>query len=82
MGALASRPASGDRGADAQSLVARAPVSRRTKRDIVTARKRAIALADLERLAAMQTVPRGFEAALRTKAESGFALIAEIKKKR
>ncbi len=51
-----------------------------TKRDIVTARKSAIALADLERLAAMQTVPRGFEAALRTKAETGFALIAEIKK--
>ena len=50
------------------------------KREVVAARKVAIARADLERRAAMQTAPRGFEAALRIRAESGFALIAEIKK--
>ena len=50
------------------------------KREIVTARKAAIARSDLERAAAMQTVPRGFEAALRLRAETGFALIAEVKK--
>lgn len=50
------------------------------KREVVAARKGAIPLADLERGAKMQTAPRGFEAALRTKVETGFALIAEIKK--
>lgn len=50
------------------------------KREVVTARKGAIPLADLEANAAIQTAPRGFEAALRTRAESGFALIAEIKR--
>lgn len=50
------------------------------KREIVTARKAAIARADLERAAAMQTEPRGFEAALRSRAQTGFALIAEVKK--
>lgn len=50
------------------------------KREVVAARMGAIPLADLERGAKMQTAPRGFEAALRTKVETGFALIAEIKK--
>lgn len=50
------------------------------KCEVVAARKGAIPLADLERGAKMQTAPRGFEAALRTKVETGFALIAEIKK--
>lgn len=50
------------------------------KRDVVAARKNALPLSEVERGAAMQTVPRGFEAALRARAETGFALIAEIKK--
>ena len=51
-----------------------------TKRDEVTARKRAASLADLEARAMAQTAPRGFRRALEAKAERGFALIAEIKK--
>ncbi len=51
-----------------------------TKREEVAARKTASTLADLAALAAEQTVPRGFEAALRARAATGFALIAEIKK--
>ncbi len=50
------------------------------KRAIVAARKQAIADDTLNRAMRMQTVPRGFEAALRARAASGYALIAEIKK--
>jgi len=46
----------------------------------VADRKTRITIADLEARAAQQTAPRGFEAALRTRAASSFALIAEIKK--
>ncbi len=51
-----------------------------TTREEVTRRKRACSLDELDRLAQTQTEPRGFHAALRTKAEAGFALIAEVKK--
>ncbi len=51
-----------------------------TKREEVAARKAATTIAALEAAAAAQTAPRGFEAALRARAASGFALIAEIKK--
>ncbi|GGB86384.1 indole-3-glycerol phosphate synthase [Novosphingobium endophyticum] len=51
-----------------------------TKREEVAARKTLATLDDLDARAALQTAPRGFEAALRRKAETGFALIAEIKK--
>lgn len=50
------------------------------KRMEVAARKAATTIAALEAAAAAQTPPRGFEAALRAKAASGVALIAEIKK--
>ncbi len=46
----------------------------------VTARKARTTLADLAAVSAVQTAPRGFEAALRRAASDGFALIAEIKK--
>ncbi|MBA4163413.1 MAG: indole-3-glycerol phosphate synthase TrpC [Erythrobacter sp.] len=46
----------------------------------VRARKARLSLADLASRASEQTAPRGFEAALRAKARTGFALIAEIKK--
>ncbi|KMS59292.1 indole-3-glycerol-phosphate synthase [Novosphingobium barchaimii LL02] len=51
-----------------------------TKRLEVAARKAAATTADLDSRAARQSAPRGFEAALRAKAQTGFALIAEIKK--
>lgn len=51
-----------------------------TKRDEVLARKGFATLADLAARASEQTPPRGFEAALRQRAATGFALIAEIKK--
>jgi len=50
-----------------------------TKREEVAARKAATTAA-LEAAAAAQSAPRGFEAALRARAASGYALIAEIKK--
>ncbi|MEO1220177.1 MAG: indole-3-glycerol phosphate synthase TrpC [Pseudomonadota bacterium] len=50
------------------------------KREEVAYRKGATSDAALEVQARDQSSPRGFEAALRTKAETGFALIAEIKK--
>ncbi|MBS0482316.1 MAG: indole-3-glycerol phosphate synthase TrpC [Proteobacteria bacterium] len=51
-----------------------------TKRQEVTARKARATLAELDARAAAQSAPRGFEAALRRTAATGFALIAEIKK--
>lgn len=51
-----------------------------TKAVEVAARKPLASLADLDARAATQTAPRGFEAALRRHAATGFALIAEIKK--
>jgi indole-3-glycerol phosphate synthase len=50
------------------------------KRLVVDARKIATSDAALAAAARIQTPPRGFEAALRARAEAGFALIAEIKK--
>ncbi len=51
-----------------------------TKREEVTARKAATTFSALAEAAAAQTSPRGFEAALRARAATGYALIAEIKK--
>lgn len=51
-----------------------------TKRQEVVDRKSKTTLADLEARATSQSLPRGFRTALEAKAESGFALIAEIKK--
>ena len=50
------------------------------KRVEVANRKTLHSISDLDRLAAGQTAPRGFRAALDVKAAKGFALIAEIKK--
>lgn len=50
------------------------------KRAEVAARKAVTTLAQLEAAATAQTPPRGFEAALRASAASGYALIAEVKK--
>ena len=51
-----------------------------TKREEVTARQALATIGDLDRRAADASGPRGFEAALRTKAANGYGLIAEIKK--
>lgn len=51
-----------------------------TKRLEVAARKAEATLADLTARASQHSAPRGFEAALRARAKTGFALIAEIKK--
>ena len=51
-----------------------------TKAGEVASRKGLATLEDLDRQAREQSVPRGFEAALRARAADGFALIAEIKK--
>ena len=51
-----------------------------TKRKEVAARKQAVTRAQLAEAAAAQTVARGFEATLRARAATGYALIAEIKK--
>jgi indole-3-glycerol phosphate synthase len=51
-----------------------------TKRSEVAARKAATSLSTLAARASEQTAPRGFEAALRARAATGYALIAEIKK--
>ncbi len=50
------------------------------KRDEVAAAKRAAPLSALDALARATAQPRGFERALRRRSETGFALIAEIKK--
>ncbi|HUD27480.1 MAG TPA: indole-3-glycerol phosphate synthase TrpC [Novosphingobium sp.] len=51
-----------------------------TKREEVAQRKGFATVNDLDAIAGEQTAPRGFEAALRARAQTGFALIAEIKK--
>ncbi|MBB4857047.1 indole-3-glycerol phosphate synthase [Novosphingobium chloroacetimidivorans] len=51
-----------------------------TKREEVTTRQGYATIGDLDARAAEQTPPRGFRKALESKAASGFALIAEIKK--
>lgn len=50
------------------------------KRDEVAARKLSTSRAELDARASEQSVPRGFERALRAASETGFGLIAEIKK--
>ncbi len=51
-----------------------------TKSEEVAARRAATSLADLEELARAQSAPRGFHAAVKAKAATGYALIAEVKK--
>lgn len=51
-----------------------------TKREEVAARKTTHSLGALEALAAQQTAPRGFRAALECAQQEGFGLIAEVKK--
>ena len=50
------------------------------KRIEVDTRKAATSTSDLAQIASQQSAPRGFEAALRRRVETGFALIAEVKK--
>jgi indole-3-glycerol phosphate synthase len=50
------------------------------KRREVTARKQQTSIGELDARARAQSAPRGFQRALATKAATGFALIAEIKK--
>lgn len=50
------------------------------KREVVAARKMALSENQLALAARTQTPPRGFEASLRERAATGYALIAEIKK--
>lgn len=51
-----------------------------TKREEVAARKAQYSLSQLDELARQQSAPRGFKAALERAQQTGFALIAEIKK--
>ena len=51
-----------------------------TKRAEVAARKATVPLSDLDARIAEQTKPRGFRAALDTRATTGYALVAEVKK--
>ena len=51
-----------------------------TKRKEVAARKAATTPSELDARASEQTAPRGFRAALEARVQSGFGLIAEIKK--
>jgi indole-3-glycerol phosphate synthase len=51
-----------------------------TKRVEVAARKAVRSVSQLDALAATQSAPRGFRAAIDVKAASGFGLIAEVKK--
>jgi indole-3-glycerol phosphate synthase len=51
-----------------------------TKRAYVSERKLAVSIGHLEAVAAEQSPPRGFRAALDQKAAAGYGLIAEIKK--
>ncbi len=50
------------------------------KRDEVARRKSTTSVAELEASAREQSTPRGFESALRTASETGFGLIAEVKR--
>lgn len=50
------------------------------KREEVAARRTRLSIADLDAMAAAQTAPRGFRAALDARAAHGHALIAEIKR--
>ncbi len=51
-----------------------------TTHEEIKRRKLVRSLGDLDRSAQAQTATRGFHAALKTKAQTGFALIAEVKK--